>query len=307
MKIISSSLLLMILGSLLFLTSCKDGSEILVPDNNAPPYDGVPTILVENYINRIYIDLIGREPIDAEMNRDVSALREGDLGVDARVALITRLQSSTEFVEGDSSYKEAYYFRFYELTKARMLEGVSDGEINREIGLINDDILRDSLAGDWVQLQIHKTERQKLLDVLSCLSQYREGEITINEVYGRMLYNSIYDLINMNSINFIRACFDDLFFRLHTLAEFDQSFPIIEYGTSGSILGQPASNKLEYIDVLINSREYHEGMIRWAYKTLLAREPDAAEIDAVMGDFYQNKNYQKVQLDLMVTDEYANF
>lgn len=307
MKVINSTLLLMILASLLALTACGEGEDILVPDNNSPPYDGVPTILVENYINRIYIDLIGREPIDAEMNRDVTDLRAGDLGVDARIALITRLQSSTEFVEGDSSYKEAYYFRFYELSKARMLEGVSDGEIYREIGLINDDILRDSLAGDWVQLQIDKAKKQKLVNVLACLDQYREGEITINEVYARMLYNGIYDIINMNSINFIRACFDDLFFRYHTLAEFDQSFPIIEYGTSGTIFGRPASNKLEYIDVMVNSREFYEGNIRWAYKTLLAREPDAAEIEAAMQDFYQSKNYQKVQLDIMVTDEYANF
>jgi len=29
------------------------------PDNNAPWYGNVPTILVENYVNRVFIDLLG--------------------------------------------------------------------------------------------------------------------------------------------------------------------------------------------------------------------------------------------------------
>ncbi len=46
--------------------SCKKDIEIIA-DNDAPYYGELPTLLLENYVNRLYIDLIGREPLDAEM------------------------------------------------------------------------------------------------------------------------------------------------------------------------------------------------------------------------------------------------
>lgn len=290
-----------------FLTACQEGETIIVPDNNTPPYDGVPTIVLENYINRAYIDLLGREPLDTELERDVAALRAGDLQEDVRRDFISQLQTSEAFVAGDSSYKQAYYQRFYEIAKARMLEGVSDGDIRGQIGIYRFDAIRDSLNGDWPGYERAKANMKKLQDVLDSRWQYRDELIPVNEVFGRMLYNYFYDEINMNSINFIRACFNDLFFRYHTQAEFDESFQVIEYGLPGQIFGQSATNKQEYIDVLINSREFHEGMVRWAYKNLLAREPDAAETDSFMQDFYTDKDFQKIQLEIMVTDEYANF
>jgi hypothetical protein len=267
----------------------------------------VATILVENYVNRSYIDLLGREPVDEELNRDVAALRAGELGEEARRAFISMLQTSETFVEGDSSYKQAYYQRFYELVKARMLEGVSDGEIRSQRGIFAFDAERDSLNGDMVGYQRNQQEMQKLQDIIDSRQQYQRDEIPINEVFARALYNYFYDEINMNSINFIRACFNDLFLRFHTQAEFDQSFQIIEYGIASTIFGQSASNKEEYIEVLVNSREFYESQIRWAYRTLLARDPNAAETETLMQDFYSDNDFQKVQLAIMVTDEYANF
>lgn len=298
------------LGLLLLATmfsACQEGQKIIVPDNNSPSYDGVPTIILENYINRSYIDLLGREPLDGELTRDVTALRAGDLQEPARRDFISQLQNSEVFVEGDSSYKQAYFQRFYEAVKARMIEGVSDGEIYGQIGIYRFDAIRDSLNGDWPGYERNLANMKKLQNILDSRWQYREGTIPVNEVFGRTLYNYFYDEINMNSINFIRACFNDLFFRYHTQAEFDESFQIIEFGLPGQIFGQSASNKEEYIAILVNSREFHEGMIRWAYKNLLAREPDAAETDGFMQDFYTDKNFQKIQLEIMVTDEYANF
>ena len=83
-----------IIYSLLFLfiiSSCKKEASInIIADNDAPGYDryedsitygGIPTILLENYVNRIYIDLLGREPFDAEMQRDVQYLRSNYIGM----------------------------------------------------------------------------------------------------------------------------------------------------------------------------------------------------------------------------------
>ena len=60
---------LLILGfSVLVLFSCE--KDVLIEDNDAPYCGGVPTVLVEFYVNRVFIDLIGREPFDEEMENE---------------------------------------------------------------------------------------------------------------------------------------------------------------------------------------------------------------------------------------------
>ena len=43
--------------STFFLFSCEKDLNVL-PDNNAPYYDGVSDVLIRNYVNRIFIDYL---------------------------------------------------------------------------------------------------------------------------------------------------------------------------------------------------------------------------------------------------------
>ena len=101
---------LYILIFLIGLLSCKKDIEI-INDNDAPYYGEIPTLLLENYVNRLYIDLLGREPLDTEMENYVQFLRDEDITLESRGDLIVKLQSDTSFIEGDSSYKFAYYHK----------------------------------------------------------------------------------------------------------------------------------------------------------------------------------------------------
>lgn len=297
-------LILLCLGSILF--SCQDPpQEIIVPDNNPTPYDGVPTIKVENYLNRLYIDLLGREPLNEEVTRDLIALRAGDLSKEARTQLVILLQSSD--VGGDESYKHVYFERLYGQQKARLIEGVSDENLFGQISIFYSEFIKDSLEGNIAGMAQWQAKMDPIQKVLNSQIEHRNGLIPINEMIARMINNEVYDEINMNTINFIQASFDNLFFRFPTQAEFDQSFPIIENNQSNIIFGKPASNKTEYIQILTDSREFHEGMIRWAYGTLMAREPSTEEVVAEMDAFYQDKDFQLVQRNILIKDEYANF
>ena len=81
----------------LFATSCDKDPEI-IGDNDAPHYDEISTLLVRNYVNRVYIDLIGREPLDVEMEADVEFLKANDLAHSARDSIIIKLQTDTSFI-----------------------------------------------------------------------------------------------------------------------------------------------------------------------------------------------------------------
>ena len=74
------SLIFIILVLLITQNSCKKDQFI---DNNYPPnYSNVSTAKIKNYINRLYIDLLGREALSTEMTRDVEALKSDSLSLD---------------------------------------------------------------------------------------------------------------------------------------------------------------------------------------------------------------------------------
>lgn len=296
---------------LVFITfvSCQkqDPKQIVVENNNPPPYSGTPTIVVENYINRLFIDLVGREPTDTELKNEAAALKNAGLDNNARNQLITKLQTSEVFVEGDTSYKKAYYHRLYELFKGRFIEGATTDEIVEKKGNAEFSLLQDSLTGNTAGVETNRRIVKLYQAILDAEKQYQNKTIDIREVVFRMINNPIYDDINMNTFNFIRATFNDLFFRYPSQSEYDDVFNVIEYNQSGLIFGQTCGNKEEYIRILVNSREFHESLIRWTYSTLLAREAQSAEVAEKMTDFYTSHNLEKVQKDILLTDEYAGF
>jgi hypothetical protein len=288
------------------LFACKKDADI-ISNNNAPYYAEIPTILLENYVNRIYIDLIGREPLDIEMDIDVQYLRDADVTLESRDSLIYKLQFDTTYIEGDSSYKFSYYHRMYDMIKVRLLEGASNAYISQDLGIYYQSYVVDSVNGNMLDANKKLLEYHKLNNVLIAELQYYNGIIEINEMHRRMIYNSVYDNINMNTFNFINATFDNLLFRFPTPYEFDEVYLMINDNTAQIVLGSSGNNKENFSSIICTSREFYEGVIIWAYGTLLAREPSTQEIDFLMQSFYQNHDFQWVQRQIMKTDEYAHF
>lgn len=292
--------------SILFSWGCREETKI-IPDNDAPYYGEVSTVLVENYVNRMYIDLLGREPLDVEIADDVAFLRSEGLSIAARETILNRLQFDTTPRVGDSSYNYAYFSRVYELAKIRLLEGVGDAVFRQQIGIIQNSIRRDSLLGDSVKVEINRARKAQLEGVLFSAAEYREGTIGIAEMHARMIMNDVYDDINMNSFNFINAVFNDLYFRFPTDAEFDAAYEMVELSRSGILFQLPGQNKQEFTSIAVSTNEFYEGLIRWAYLTLVAREPSTAEVVELMNDLVVTQDFPRVQREIMKTDEYANF
>ena len=273
------------------MSACTQSETILVPDNDPPIVNNVPAIKIENYVNRVFIDLLGREPLDIEMAAEAAALREADLSVAARTALIEKLQTDTEPISGDSTYQIAYHQQFYNLAKVHCLEGVSDYTINTQFLANADDSLEILLL-------------QNLLDSREA---FRLGQIDLEEFFGRMIHNNVYDQINMNTFNFVNASFDNLYWRYPTNAEFDAGFQMVEYGSEENFLGQTGTDKFDYIDIITGNLEFYEGLIILVYQQLLGRRPETHETAALLSDFANHKDIRLIQRTVMITDEYAGF
>ncbi len=292
--------------TLLVFTSCKKDPKV-VPDNNSPYYEGIPTVKLENYVNRLFIDLIGREALNTELTNESAFLRSNGLSIEAREVLITKLQTNNSFLPGDSSYKFAYYTRLYELTKARLLEGAALSEFLQTKGDNDYICLQDSLAGDSLSFRLHKEISNKLVKAIHAKDHFMNDSITIDQFYVRLIDNAIYDKINMNSFNFIRATFNDLFYRYPSTNEFNAAYIMVDSNSPSVLFGQSGQSKTNYLNILTHSNEFDEGMVRWLFQTYLSRQPTNQELSSVVPSFHNDRNLLKAQRNILKSDEYANF
>ncbi|MFN8863654.1 MAG: hypothetical protein ACK500_07275 [Flavobacteriales bacterium] len=297
--------LFLFMAAVLF--SCKKEEQVVFTDNDIPPYSEIPTLLVENYVNRLYIDLIGREPTDAEMAADVAALEAADLSMAVRIALVQFLTGSEEAASADETYKSAYFRKFYEDQKARFLDGIGEGALMDDYNVFRGLAVTDSIQGNILGYEIFMLEANKLMAVMDSRIDLQNGTITVDEMCRRMMFNSIYDEINMNTFNFINASFDDSFFRFPTETELENAFPTIEFNGPGVLFGQSISTKSDYLLILTTSSEFREGMIRWCYRNLLARDAESFEVVALLPVFNNGFDTKLVQQHILISDEYAGF
>ena len=278
---------MILLLTLSFMASCS--KETILVEGNDPPFSNpTPAVRIESYINRMYIDLLGREPTDEELQRDFDTLKSNERDLSARLALVTQLQSATDFLIGDTSYTQAFHYNVYNQMKIRCLEGVSDKFIS------------DRLGGDFLV-------NERLQKVLDVPGELQAGTINIQEAFGRLVFNAIYDDINMNSFNFVNASFDNLLWRFPSQNEFNAGFNMVDRNRSDLLFGQAGQNKEDYINILIASREMSEGIIIWIYEQLLARRPRTEETIALLDDFQNHQDVKQLYQQVIISDEYANF
>lgn len=291
----------------MFAPSCKKTEEQLFEDNEALVPHRISTIRVQSYVNRAFIDLIGRSPLPDELTWGVDLLRSGDLSKEVRETLVVTLQTDSTFRSGDISYKDKYYQRIYDIVKSRMIEGAADVDFGQALGNARNLINRGRLIGDSVQVFKGLDELARNQGVLDSRVEYMTGEITLNTMFARMLNNAVYDVINMNSFNFVNASYDDLFYRFPSNEEFDIAYSIIDRNEVGPLFGGFASNKSEYCELLCNSAEFYEGLVNWAYLSLMGREATTQEVHNHFADLYTNSDFQLLQKNIIITDEYADF
>ncbi|MFT5513592.1 MAG: hypothetical protein ACI8SE_002001, partial [Bacteroidia bacterium] len=183
-------------------TSCKKTEDKNFENNTAISPHRISTIKIEGYVTRVFIDLIGRTPLEDELAIETETLKENNLSKASREALVTKLQTDSVEVVGDSSYKIAYGERLYIIIKSRMVEGAEDPDFTRYIGNANLSLKVARINGDSIRVYRALEIIKRNQSVLDAKYEFRRQEISINEVFARMLNNGVYDNINMNTFNF---------------------------------------------------------------------------------------------------------
>ena len=301
-------IVLILFAGILFSTgSCKKTTDDLYADNDAPYFDKVPSVKVRNYVNRMFIDLIGREPLDSEMEAETAALMVANVNDSVRTLLITKLMADYTFRDGDTSYALAYHKRIYELGKIRFLEGVSEGQLRDQASIYRQNAISDSLGNNLPGYEENTIKYDEIMNVLLSSSRYQNGSNTLSEQFAAMISCDIYDIINMNTFNFVNACFGDLFFRFPSEAEFNTGFNMVEDNIPGTLFSNTGETKADFIRIMTQSAECRQGVIIWSYNTLLARDPSSQELDLELQKYGVDTDLKALQKRILISDEYGNF
>lgn len=312
-KSLVSRFSLLLLLVIISLSSCKkkDPKIEVVSDNTAPYYDKVPRVKVENYVNRLFIDIIGREPFDDEMKAETDNLIANGLALSTRETLITKLQSSEVHIFGDSSYAIAANKRWYDLLTVRLTEGFGENDFLNQYGIVNFARKVDSLNGNWAGFYANKNAAEQLRNAATAKWDYYHKTIEIEEYCARLINNPLTfqktDSYMGNEDNTIKYTFNDLLFRKYTANEFTIARDMILNGKSGVLFNQSGHSKGDYIYILTHCNEFYEGTVKWLYKTFLARYPTTEEVVSLVKTLPIDKDIRRIQRNILKSDEYANF
>ena len=279
--------LLLILS--LLITACQPETEIIrVPDNDVVPDKTVPEVIQENYINKLYIGLLGRKPSTTELQQNLNTLDQNNAALADRKKVIESILS-----------KEDYTRRMFDIARAEMLNNIDTTEIVFQISLFNSLTQDPQYEPFLVYLY---AEIDKMVQLRNLPKDLRTGAASRAEMHRRMAFNYFYDEINMGSQNFILSVFEYFLGRYPTVAEEEAAILMVD-GFGSVLFGMEGNSKTDFLDVFLNSTDYHEGQVIDVYNDFLLREPTSTEMaDAVLVYSLQN-DYGKMLMEVLSQDE----
>lgn len=285
------NLLAFLLGTLLFWAACSpQQEEILVPNNTAPPDGTVSDVVLESYVNRSYISLMGRKPNPTEFSAGTQTLRLGNVSQDARESFLESILSSQE-----------YHFNLFDVHRTLLIQSVDTTDINEQITLFNFLLTDSSYQAIWPDITWERDRLQLVLDIPVDLSA---GSIGLVEAHRRLVDNYAYDQINMGTQNFVISMFQNFLFRYPTDAELaDGELMVNDF--SSQIFLESGRSKEDFIRIFFGSSDYFEGQVRDVYSRTLFREPDTEEMESLAIEYKNSGDYEDLLVQAMTSDEYV--
>lgn len=273
-----------------FIASCSKTNDVIVPGNVPPPDHTIDSSTIEIYLNKVYINLLGREPVGNEKSDGMMLLRQNNFSETTR----------QQFLESIFA-KPDYMNNLFTVANHEYLNDLDSMEIVGQVTLYNLLLSQPQYAPFYDVLQYE-------IDRMEILLQTRHDLITQTIDYRQMLQrctnNYFYDQINMGTENFVISTFQNFLFRYPTDAELANGKTMVD-GNNAVLFFQLGKSKTDYLNVFFSSNDYYEGQVRNTFRKYLFREPTSAE-EAYYSEIYkQAGEYKSLQKAVLALDEYA--
>lgn len=269
--------------------------DTTITGNEPQPYTGVSEVQINNYINRMYIDLAGRAPTQAEIADSRLFLESHQLDDASKDTLIQQLMDSKD-----------YYNVLFSLTSADFINGTDSAALAHEIQLVTLVYYFDSLAGNVDNFIYYQYELSRLYKLQNISDEYMNGSATVNDYYAAFLNNYFYDMTNMGSENFVKGAFSDLYRRSPSESELINGTAMVD-GNPAFMFQQDGNSKGDFITISTTNSEFYQGLVIKAYNQLLLRNATSQELTTGTASLQLSKDYPAFQKQLIKTAEYAGF
>jgi len=268
--------------------SCTKVREVIVDGNTHPIDPTIENMIIENYVNKLYISTIGREPTTSEFDSDYGILREYNMN-----------QESREYVINGILTQEEYYNNLFKLGSANILNGVDTAMINERVYIYQ---FLLTTASDFDSIYI-LNELERMLVFQQALPALNAGTITNTELYKRMVNNNFFDEINMGTENFVVAMFQIFLLRYPTEAEVENSSDMVN-DRNATVFFETGNGKDDFINIFFTSDEYHTGQTNILFNRYLFRNPTSEESVNYSLDYLNSDDYKELQKRILSTDEF---
>ncbi len=269
------------------LISCEE--EQIIPDNVAPPDQTIENVTISNYVNRVYVSVLGREANGNELSAGYNLLGQNNLSNSSRMQFLGSVLS-------DASYLP----HVYTLARIDLLGNLDTLDIYRQWE-IDSAIITTQSNPDIIAYFVADMEK---LDSLRQVSlDLDQHAIDITYMHRRCVNNYFYDQINMGTENFVVSCFEHFLNRYPTENELSSSKSMVE-GVSAILFLQSGQSKGDFLSIFFSSTDYYEGLATNLYKRYLLRNPTSIEMGSAAQAFKSTRNYEQMQKDILSTNEY---
>ncbi len=275
---------------LLFVWSCDSQEEVLVPDNTAPPDATISDIVVESYVNRTYISVLGRKADNQEFDQAFALLRTNNLAEADRATFVNGILGS-----------DAYYDNQFDVARTLHLNSVDTTTIRDQIFIFQIGLSDPAQSAFH---DIYQAEIDRLAAVLASPTELKAGTIGIRDMHARLAYNYVYDQINMGTQNFVISMFQNFLFRYPTEAERAASETMVD-GFPSQIFLATGRSKDDFVNIFFQSNDYYEGQVRDVFSRFLFREPDVEELETLSVDYQQSNDFEALMRAVLTSDEFV--
>ena len=280
--------ILLFLFFILIISSCTKIEDVIVDRNTHPNDPTIENTVIENYVNKLYISTIGREPTPFEFDDNFETLREANLS-----------QQSREIVIDNVLEKEEYFNNFFKIESANILNGVDTAMINERFNLYKY-FLMNASGFDSIYIGY---EFERLSVLKQALPDFNSSIITNTELYKRMVNNNFFDEINMGTENFVVAMFQHFLLRYPTNDELVNAKNMVNDKNS-TVFFETGNSKDDFISIFFSSDEYYTGQTNILFNRYLFRNPSSEESVNYSLDYINTDDYKNLQKRILSTNEF---
>jgi len=269
--------------------ACAKDEPIIIGDNSAPPDYTIDRVIKENYINKLYISLLGREPNTSEFN-DANSLLGQEVIIEDREELVQLIQNKNE-----------YYLNLYQLFRQDYLNGIDTTQLRESYIQLYENLLEN--ATNPFTIEEYESSLNEFYLLSTSAQDLSSGQANAVDIHHRCVNNELYDEINMGSFNYVVSIYQNFLHRYPTEFELENGILMVD-GEQSMCFEQNGNSKNDFNTIFFEHNGYYEGQIVSVYNKLLFRAPNTSEINELIQEFKFDKNYQKLQKRILTTDEF---